>query len=41
VKGFYEFDDSAHSPVFEQPDQVHRVLSSDVLTGTTTLAGLR
>jgi pimeloyl-ACP methyl ester carboxylesterase len=41
VKGFYEFDNSAHSPVFEQPDQVHRVLETDVLTGKNTLASLR
>jgi pimeloyl-ACP methyl ester carboxylesterase len=41
VKGFYEFDKSAHSPVFEQPDQVRRVLGTDVLTGKNTLASLR
>jgi pimeloyl-ACP methyl ester carboxylesterase len=40
-KGFYEFDDSAHSPVLEQPSQVHRVLQMDVLTGNNTLASLR
>jgi pimeloyl-ACP methyl ester carboxylesterase len=34
VKGFYEFDDSAHSPVLEQPVQAHRILQDDVLTGT-------
>jgi hypothetical protein len=32
-KGFYEFDDSAHSPMLEQQAQVHRVLQVDVLTG--------
>jgi pimeloyl-ACP methyl ester carboxylesterase len=41
VKGYYEFDDSAHTPVLEQPDQVHRVLQVDVLTGRNTLASLR
>jgi pimeloyl-ACP methyl ester carboxylesterase len=40
-KGFYEFDHSAHSPIFEQPSQVHRVLQVDVLTGNNRLAGLR
>jgi pimeloyl-ACP methyl ester carboxylesterase len=40
-KGFYEFDDSAHTPVLEQPSQVHRVLEVDVLTGRNTLAVLR
>jgi pimeloyl-ACP methyl ester carboxylesterase len=41
LKGFYEFDDSAHSPIFEQPDQIRRVLQIDVLTGNNTLASLR
>jgi pimeloyl-ACP methyl ester carboxylesterase len=41
LKGFYEFDASAHSPVLEQPSQVHRVLEVDVLTGRNTLAVLR
>lgn len=41
LKGFYEFDDSAHSPIFEQQTQVHRVLQVDVLTGTNSLANLR
>jgi len=40
-KGFYEFDDSAHSPVLEQPSKVHRVLQEDVLSGNTALATLR
>ena len=41
LKGFYEFDDSAHSPLFEQQAEVHRVLQDDVLRGTNTLADLR
>ena len=41
LKGFYEFDDSAHSPLFEQQTQVHRVLRDDVLRGTNVLADLR
>jgi pimeloyl-ACP methyl ester carboxylesterase len=41
LKGFYEFDDSAHSPIFEQQAQVHRVLQVDVLAGTNTLANPR
>ncbi len=41
VKGFYVFDDSAHSPLLEQPDQGHDVVEHDVLTGTTSLATAR
>jgi pimeloyl-ACP methyl ester carboxylesterase len=41
VKGFYEFEQSAHSPLFEQPRLAHRILAEDVLTGATTLATLR
>jgi pimeloyl-ACP methyl ester carboxylesterase len=38
VKGFYTFDHSAHSPIFEEPEKVRRILSEDVLSGTTKLA---
>ena len=41
VKGFYEFPDSAHSPVLEQPEAAHRILQADVLSGTNALADLR
>jgi pimeloyl-ACP methyl ester carboxylesterase len=41
VKGFYEFGDSAHSPIFEEPAQAHRILQDDVLTGANTLANHR
>ena len=41
MKGFYEFDDSAHSPVLEEPDTVHRILQRDLLAGTNALADLR
>jgi pimeloyl-ACP methyl ester carboxylesterase len=41
VKGFYEFDNSAHSPLLEEPQEAHRILEHDVLTGSTTLADLR
>ena len=36
--GFYTFDHSAHSPAFEEPDRALKILTEDVLTGTTTLA---
>jgi len=38
VKGFYTFDSSAHSPIFEEPDRTVAVLRDDVLTGGTSLA---
>jgi pimeloyl-ACP methyl ester carboxylesterase len=38
VKGFYTFDDSAHSPAFEEPERMLRVLREDVLAGRTALA---
>jgi pimeloyl-ACP methyl ester carboxylesterase len=36
--GFYTFEDSAHSPAFEEPDRTLRILTDDVLRGRTTLA---
>jgi len=41
VKGFYVFDDSAHSPLLEQPQPAHHILQHDVLAGVNTLADLR
>jgi pimeloyl-ACP methyl ester carboxylesterase len=38
VKGFYSFHNSAHSPIFEEPDRVRQILREDVLRGRTTLA---
>lgn len=38
VKGFYTFDNSAHSPIFEEPERVRLILREDVLKGTSTLA---
>jgi pimeloyl-ACP methyl ester carboxylesterase len=38
VKGFYTFDNSAHSPMFEEPDKAMAILLQDVLNGRTTLA---
>ena len=37
-KGFYSFERSAHSPLFEEPDRTLDILLNDVLTGTTDLA---
>jgi pimeloyl-ACP methyl ester carboxylesterase len=38
LKGFYTFESSAHSPMFEEPDRMNRILREDVLTGRTGLA---
>src|ERR1043165_8604284 len=38
VKGFYTFECSAHSPMFEEPGKTVRILREDVLGGTNRLA---
>jgi pimeloyl-ACP methyl ester carboxylesterase len=38
VKGFYTFEASAHSPLFEEPERMNQILRADVLTGNTHLA---
>lgn len=38
VKGFYTFEQSAHSPVFEEPEKVQKILREDVMAGTNRLA---
>lgn len=38
VKGFYTFDQSAHSPIFEEVEKVRQILRADVLNGTNSLA---
>lgn len=38
MKGFYTFAQSAHSPLFEEPDRARRIFADDVLHGTTSLA---
>ncbi|MBE0655700.1 MAG: alpha/beta hydrolase [Bacteroidales bacterium] len=37
LKGFYTFEHSAHSPVFEEPDKMKKILLTDVLTGSNSL----
>jgi hypothetical protein len=41
MRGFYEFGNSAHSPVLEEPTEAHRILQGDALAGTNALANLR
>ena len=38
VKGFYTFDHSAHSPIFEEPVKAGRIIRDDVLKSTVWLA---
>ncbi|MGL4236437.1 alpha/beta fold hydrolase [Tabrizicola sp.] len=37
VKGFYTFEESAHSPNFEEPERTRAILISDVLAGAADL----
>lgn len=38
VKGFYTFENSAHSPVFEEPEKTVKILLEDVMNGEDALA---
>ncbi len=38
LKGFYTFKQSAHSPIFEEPDLLRQILLQDVLVGGNGLA---
>ena len=38
IKGFYTFEQSAHSPMFEEPEIMKRIMQQDVLAGTNRLA---
>jgi pimeloyl-ACP methyl ester carboxylesterase len=41
VKGFYTFDESAHSPLFEEPQRVKEIIINDVLNGISVHADPR
>lgn len=41
VKGFYTFEQSAHSPMFEEPEKVQKIIVNDILTGTNRLADVK
>lgn len=38
IKGFYTFESSAHSPLFEEPEKMNRILREDVLTKSNRLS---
>jgi pimeloyl-ACP methyl ester carboxylesterase len=41
LKGFYLFQNSAHTPIFEEPEKVRSILQEDVLNATNTLADVK
>lgn len=41
VKGFYLFENSAHSPIFEEPEKVQKIITEDVLKGSNNLADIK
>lgn len=41
IKGFYIFEQSAHSPIFEEPEKVQKIVREDILTGTNNLADIK
>ena len=41
LKGFYTFEQSAHSPLFEEPEKMLRILLEDVLAGANSLADVK
>jgi hypothetical protein len=38
VKGFYTFQESAHSPMLEEPERMRQIIEQDVFEGTSSLA---
>jgi pimeloyl-ACP methyl ester carboxylesterase len=38
LKGFYTFEQSAHSPIFEEPRRLNEIMVNDVMNLTTNLA---
>jgi pimeloyl-ACP methyl ester carboxylesterase len=41
IKGFYLFENSAHSPIFEEPTKIAQIIKSDILNGTNNLANTK
>ena len=40
-KGFYTFEQSAHTPLFEEPEKLQLILKEDVLAGVNNLADIK
>jgi len=41
MKGFYTFEQSAHSPLFEEPEKMQHILKEDVLAGVNNLSDIK
>ena len=41
IKGFYTFEQSAHSPLFEEPERMKQILKVDVLAGLNNLSDIK
>jgi pimeloyl-ACP methyl ester carboxylesterase len=41
VKGFYTFKQSAHSPIFEEPEKMRKILLNDVLKASNSLSDIK
>jgi pimeloyl-ACP methyl ester carboxylesterase len=41
LKGFYTFEQSAHSPIFEEPEKTGKILRENVLVGANSLSDLK
>lgn len=41
IKGFYLFKNSAHSPIFEEPEKAMNIIQKDILQSTNTLADIK
>jgi pimeloyl-ACP methyl ester carboxylesterase len=41
IKGFYTFEQSAHSPLFEEPGKMKHILREDILTGSNKHADIK
>lgn len=41
IKGFYLFKNSAHSPIFEEPNKVAQIVKSDILENTNNFADIK
>jgi pimeloyl-ACP methyl ester carboxylesterase len=40
IKGFYKFEQSAHSPLFEEPEKMKQIIVKDVLKGLNNLSDM-
>jgi pimeloyl-ACP methyl ester carboxylesterase len=41
INGFYTFEQSAHSPLFEEPEKMQHIIREDILKGLNKLADIK